>query len=58
MLLTTDQLRERLGISREVAYRLMRCKSFPSMRLGRRFYVDEDKLKVWIEKSAYKDVIL
>lgn len=55
MLLKTEELRQRLGVSREVAYRLMRSESFPSMRLGTRYYVDEDRLEEWLKKAAHKE---
>lgn len=58
MLLKTEDLKKRLGVSREVAYRLMRSESFPSMRLGTRYYVDEDKLEEWLRKMAHKDVAI
>lgn len=58
MLLRADDLRKRLGVSREVAYRLMRSESFPSMRLGTRYYVDEDRLEEWLKKSAHKEIAL
>ncbi len=58
MLLNTEELRNRLGVSREVAYRLMRSDCFPSMRLGTRYYVDEERLTEWLRKSAYKDIAI
>ena len=58
MLLTTQKLQDRLGISRSVAYRLMRSQSFPSMRIGGRYYVDETKVIEWIEKNKYKSISL
>lgn len=58
MLLKTDELKKRLGVSREVAYRLMRSESFPSMRLGARYYVDEDRLEEWLKKMAHKDIAI
>ncbi len=48
MLLKTKELQKRLGISREVSYRLMRSDSFPSMKLGQRYYVSDDKLEEWL----------
>lgn len=58
MLLDTEKLRKKLGVSREIAYRLMRSDCFPSMRLGTRYYVDETKLEEWIRKSAHKDIAI
>ena len=51
MLLKTNDLQKRLGISRETTYRLMRSESFPSMKLGARYYVAEEKLDEWLKKQ-------
>lgn len=56
--MTTNQLQEHLGISRSVAYKLMRSQCFPSMRLNGRFYVDDKKVGEWLEKNQYKEVRL
>lgn len=58
MLLKTLDLQKRLGVSREVSYRLMRSDSFPSMKLGQRYYVSEEKLEEWLKKNAYKAIKL
>ena len=58
MLLPTERRQKRLGVSREVAYRLMRSDSFPSMRLGMRYYVDEERLDEWIKKAAHKEIAI
>ncbi len=58
MLLKTEDLRKRLGVSREVAYRLMRSEAFPSMRLGTRYYVDEERLEEWLKKAAHKEIAI
>ena len=51
MLLTADNLREKLGIGRDRAYALMHSKSFPAMRIGGRYYVSEEALagglRIW-----------
>ncbi len=56
MLINTNDLMKRLGVSREVAYRLMRSDCFPSMRLGTRYYIDEERLAEWLKKSAHKEI--
>ena len=58
MLLKTLDLQKRLGVSREVSYRLMRSDSFPSMKLGQRYYVSEEKLEEWLKKNAYNAIKL
>jgi len=58
MLLTVKDLQELLNIGRDKAYSLMHSKSFPSMRLGRKYYVQEQALQEWLVKNRYKTVIL
>lgn len=58
MLLKTTDLQKRLNVSREVSYRLMRSESFPSMKLGSRYYVEEEKLNEWLNKAAYKKMAI
>ena len=38
-----------LGVSISSAYELMHEKDFPSVRIGKRFIVPREDLKVWIE---------
>lgn len=58
MMLTVKDLQELLNIGRDKAYSLMHSKSFPSMRLGRKYYVQEQALQEWLVKNRYKTVIL
>ena len=58
MMLTVKDLQELLKIGRDKAYSLMHSKSFPSMRLGRKYYVQEQALQEWLVKNRYKTVIL
>lgn len=57
-MLTTKELQGELRIGRDTAYALMHSKGFPSMKLGGRYYVDEDALRKWIEQHAYKAFVL
>ena len=58
MMLTVKDLQELLKIGRDKAYSLMHSKSFPSMRLGRKYYFQEQALQEWLVKNRYKTVIL
>lgn len=55
MLLTAKDIQKKLGVSRDRAYGLLHAKGFPSMKLGGRYYVDEQKLKEFIDKYAHKE---
>lgn len=56
MLLTTKMIQAELGISRDTAYRLMHCKTFPVIKMGGRYYVDKEALTAWVKKSEYKTI--
>ena len=58
MLLTTDDLRKRLGIGRDRAYALMHAKSFPAMKMGGRYYISEEALERWIRGMEHKKMEL
>ena len=49
--LSADDVAEVLGISRANAYTLMRSKSFPTLKIGKRMTVPKDKLIEWIEQQ-------
>ncbi len=54
MLLTVKDLQEILNIGRDTAYALMRSKSFPSIKIGCRYFVTREELEKWLAKYAYK----
>lgn len=56
--LHVKDLQNALGIGRDVAYALMRNRSFPSMRLGSRYVVDKRAFDEWLEKNRYKQFML
>lgn len=60
--ITVKQLYERLNerhpglIGINAVYDLVKRKDFPSVRIGRKFLIIEDKVDAWLEKKslAYK----
>lgn len=58
MLLGTKELQNRLHISRDLSYTLMRSSFFPSMKLGGRYYVAEKALENWIAKNENNEIKL
>ncbi len=52
LLLTVDQVAERLGIGRSLAWRLVREGALPSIRLGRLVRVPQQALERWIAEQA------
>ena len=49
LFLNAEKLAKVLGVSISSAYELMHEKDFPSVRIGKRFVVPREDLKVWIE---------
>ena len=58
MLLNTKDLQELLRVGRDTAYALMRSDSFPSIKLGGRYFVTRDALERWLKKYEYREVIV
>lgn len=58
MLLTVKKLQKTMRIGRDTAYALMHSSGFPSMKIGGRYFVTEDALKMWLEKQKYKSYVL
>ena len=50
----TRFLADILGISRAVAYQLMREDSFPTLRIGKRMVVPKDRFIAWLEATTSK----
>jgi excisionase family DNA binding protein len=55
-LMTVLELKDYLKCGRDTAYSTVRRKDFPSIRIGRIYYVIKDKLPEWIEKQSKKAV--
>ena len=49
LFLNAEMVAKVLGVSISSAYELMHEKDFPSVRIGKRFVVPREDLKVWIE---------
>ena len=50
-LLTVAELAQWLGIGRDLAYKLVKKKDFPSIKLGREYRAIEGDLPDWIERQ-------
>lgn len=50
--LNADQVGQVLGISRSLAYELLRSKEFPTVRIGKRMLVPKDRFIEWLSKQA------
>lgn len=58
MYLTVKDLQQRLGIGRDMAYRFMHQKGFPSIKINRRYVVEDLKLREYLDKHTGKQIII
>lgn len=52
-----DELREILDVSRTVADRLCSMPDFPSLKIGRKVFIDKEKFNIWLSNNINKVVI-
>lgn len=55
-LLTPKDVSVTLGICTDNTYKLIKQKCFPSVRIGRRFFVEEEDLKEFMKKYKYSEI--
>ncbi len=53
-LLTPKEVQEYLHIGNNTLYNLLSQKDFPSFRLGKRYYIFEDKFLEWMDMKSKK----
>lgn len=58
MLLTTKDVQKKLGLSRDRTYGLMHLKGFPRIKIGSRYYIEEEQLQGFLKQYAHKDLVL
>jgi excisionase family DNA binding protein len=57
MTLTVEEMAQQLGISRSVAYQLIKVKGFPSIRVGeRRVIIPVKSLEKWLEEKELEKI--
>ena len=52
VLLTPKDIQIIFGIGKNQAYQLMNSASFPTLRLNNRMFVEQEKLKEWLNTYA------
>lgn len=50
---TVSEIADHLRVSKKQAYRIVESKGFPSVRIGRRILIPEEKYKAWIDSHIY-----
>ena len=53
-MITAKDTAKYLGISNNKLYALLKCRDFPSVKIGSRYYVIQDKLADWLEKKSHE----
>lgn len=57
-MLTPKDIIEIFGVSKNTAYKMVRQKGFPSIKVGNRYVVRESSLEKWIETNEGREFIL
>ena len=47
-----------MGLGRDKAYALMHSTTFPSIKIGGRYYVTEEAWLMWLKRYQYKNVVI
>ena len=53
-LMTINELREYLHIGICTAYEIVHKKDFPSLKVGKQWFIIKEKLPEWVEKQTRK----
>lgn len=54
ILLSPIQAKELLGVGRNEIYNLCKMKSFPSFKIGSKYYINKEKLQEWANNQCLK----
>ena len=54
LFLSVQELAEVLGVSRAVAYDLVRQETFPSINIGNRIVIPREKFLEWVDRESAK----
>lgn len=55
-LMSVKELQNYLGIGKDKAYELVKSKSFPSLKIGGRYYIAKPDFVEWIGRQKVKRV--
>lgn len=58
LVLDVKELQEALGIGADTAYCLMRSEAFPSMKIGKRYFVEREALKQWLQRHRGREFLI
>ena len=52
------ELQNIMGIGKNTAYKLVKLKGFPSIKIGNKILIPHNKLYDWIEKNNGSNIVL
>ncbi len=52
ILITAKEAQSLLGVGRNKMIELLNSKNFPAMKIGSKWYVNKEKLKLWADKES------
>lgn len=55
---SVDEIRSIFGCSREKVYQIIHSVGFPKVKIGRQYYIPEEKFKSWLENRMNSCVVL
>lgn len=53
-LLKAKEVGKYLGISNNKLYALLKCRTFPSIKIGSRYYINVKSLEEWLERKSHE----
>ena len=54
ILYTIQEVQDVLGIGRNLAYKLLHLRGFPSININGRYFVPKEKLETWVKANIGK----
>lgn len=53
--MSVQELAVHMGVSKPIAYQLVRSEGFPAIQVGRRIVIPTDGFKRWLSRQAGED---
>lgn len=57
-MITVAEMQEKLKISKNTAYKLVKVSGFPKIRIGRKIYIPEQELEKYLNSNLRSQIIL
>ena len=57
-MLKVSDVQEHLHISKNTAYKLLKIKSFPKIKIGKNYIIPEEQYLKWVKDNIGKTIIL